>query len=47
MADRDRRFTVAAVALPFFFLVMPGLARAATFTVTNTNDTGMGIFSSY
>ena len=28
MADRDRRFTFAAIALPFLFLVMSGLARA-------------------
>jgi len=40
MADRSRHFTVAAFAIPLLFLAMSGLARAATFTVTNTNDTG-------
>jgi Chlamydia polymorphic membrane protein (Chlamydia_PMP) repeat len=42
MADRNRRFTLAAVALPVLFLAMSGLARAATFTVTNINDSGSG-----
>jgi len=42
MADRNRSFTVAAIALPFLFLLMSGFARAATLTVTNTNDTGAG-----
>ena len=30
MANRNRRFAVAAIALPFLFLAMPGVARAAT-----------------
>src|SRR5208283_5138630 len=38
MADRNRRFTVAAVVMPLVFLAMSGLARAATFTVSNTTD---------
>ena len=42
MADRNRSFTVAAIALPFLFLLMSGFARAATLTVTNTSDTGAG-----
>jgi hypothetical protein len=42
MADRNRRFTPAAVAMPLLFLAMSGLARAATITVSNTNDSGMG-----
>ena len=42
MTDRDWRSTLAAIALPFLFLVMSGLARAATFTVTNTADSGGG-----
>src|SRR5271170_3739419 len=40
MADRNRRFTVAAVVMPLVFLAMSGLARAATFTVSNTTDPG-------
>jgi hypothetical protein len=39
MADRNRRFTCAAVALPLFWLVMAGWARAATIVV-NTLDSG-------
>src|SRR5580658_6986000 len=42
MADRSRRFWLAAIALPFFFVMMSGLCRAATITVTNTHDTGSG-----
>src|SRR5271156_2052247 len=38
MADRNRRFTVAAVVMPLLLLAMSGLARAATFTVSNTTD---------
>jgi hypothetical protein len=37
MADRNRRFTLAAIALPFLFVMMSGLARATTFIV-NTTD---------
>ena len=39
MADRNRRFTFAAFALPFLFLAMSGLARANTIVV-NTLDGG-------
>ena len=39
MADRNRRFTVAAIALPLLFLVMSGLARATNILV-NTLDSG-------
>jgi len=42
MADRNRRFSLAAIALPLFFVMMSGLGRAATITVTNTHDTGSG-----
>jgi hypothetical protein len=43
MAGRNRRFTVAAIALlSLLLMAMPGVARAATLTVTNTNDTGGG-----
>ena len=42
MADRNRRFTLATIALPLLFLAMSGWARAATLTVSNTNDTGIG-----
>jgi CSLREA domain-containing protein len=38
MADRNRRFTVAAIALPFLILLMSGLTRAATITVTTLAD---------
>ena len=38
MADRVRRFTVAAIALPVLFLAMLGLARAKILTVTNTTN---------
>jgi hypothetical protein len=40
MADRNRRLAVAAVALTFLFLVMSGMARANTITVTSLSDTG-------
>jgi hypothetical protein len=33
---------VALIVVPALFLAMSGLARAATLTVTNTNDTGGG-----
>ena len=33
MADRNRAFTLAAIALPFLFLATSGLARANTITV--------------
>ncbi len=42
MADRNWRSALAAIALPFLLLAMSGLARAATITVTNTNDSGAG-----
>jgi hypothetical protein len=34
VADRDRRYALAAITLPFFFLVMSGLARATDIIVT-------------
>ena len=39
MAGSNRRYTVAAIALPFLFLVMSGLARANVIIV-NTLDGG-------
>ena len=39
MADRNRRFTFAAFALPFLLIAMAGLARANTIVV-NTLDAG-------
>jgi fibronectin-binding autotransporter adhesin len=42
MANRNRRFTVAAVALPLLLVATTGMARAATLFVTNTNDSGSG-----
>ena len=39
MADRNRRFTFAAFALPFVLIAMAGLARANTIVV-NTLDAG-------
>ena len=42
MADRNRRYTLGAIALPFFFLMMSGLARATTFFVTELDDSGPG-----
>jgi CSLREA domain-containing protein len=38
MADRKRRFALAAIALTFLFVAMPQLARAATITVQSTLD---------
>jgi hypothetical protein len=40
MADRIRRIAPAAVALPVLFLVMSGMARANTITVTSLSDIG-------
>jgi hypothetical protein len=40
MADRIRRAAFAAIALPFLLLVLSGMARAATLTVSNTADSG-------
>jgi hypothetical protein len=37
MADWNRRFTFAAIALPLLFLVMPGLARANDIFVNTTS----------
>jgi hypothetical protein len=42
MADRNRRFTLAAIALPLLLVAMSGMAHAATFTVSNTLDSGVG-----
>jgi hypothetical protein len=42
MAGSKRRFSLSAILLPLLFLTMSGLARAATITVTNLNDTGPG-----
>ncbi len=43
MADRNRRYTVAAIALPFFLMVMSGLARANLIFVTSLDgDTDAG-----
>ncbi len=39
MADRNRRFTLAAIALPFLLIAMAGLACANTIIV-NTLDSG-------
>jgi hypothetical protein len=39
MADRNRRFRLAAIALPLLLLAISGMARAATITV-NTLDGG-------
>ena len=39
MADRNRRFTIAAIALPFLLIAMAGLACANTIVV-NTLDSG-------
>ena len=38
MADRNRRFALAAIALPSLLLAMAGLARAAIITVTTLAD---------
>ncbi|SRR5258708_5259934 len=37
MADRNRRYSLAAIALPFLFVIMSGLARA-NLIVVNTTD---------
>ena len=37
MADRNRAFTLAVIALPFLFLATSGLARANTITVDTTS----------
>ncbi len=42
MADRNRRFRLAAIVLPFLFMAMSNSARAAMLFVTNTNDSGTG-----
>ena len=39
MADRNWRFTLAAIALPFLFVAMSGLARSNDIFV-NTPDSG-------
>ncbi len=41
MPGSNRRFTLAATALPLLFLAMPGLSRAATITVNTLADTSM------
>jgi hypothetical protein len=43
MADRIRRYTFAAIALPLFLIAMAGLARANTIIV-NTLDSGSDAF---
>src|SRR5579862_4504643 len=40
VADRNRRFTLAAFVLPFLLIAMPGLGRAATITVNTASDPG-------
>src|SRR6202046_2559466 len=42
MAIRNPRYALALVALPLLFLATSGFARAATFTVNTTADTGTG-----
>ena len=43
MANRKRRFALAAIALTFLFVAMPGAAHAATITVQSTlDDTNAG-----
>jgi hypothetical protein len=42
MPDRKWRFRLGAFALTFLFLVMSGMARATTLTVTTTADAGLG-----
>ena len=39
MADRNRRYTLAAIALPFLLIAVGGVARANTIVV-NTLDSG-------
>src|SRR3982074_1867939 len=38
MADPNRRFRLAAITLPLFFLAMSGLARATIIFVDTTDD---------
>ena len=38
MADPNRRFRLAAITLPLFFLAMSGLARANFISVDTTDD---------
>jgi hypothetical protein len=45
MAGSNRRYTLAAIALPFLFVAMSGLARATTIFVNTTSGLG-GFFSS-
>ncbi|MGA9723090.1 MAG: hypothetical protein WBQ86_11570, partial [Candidatus Binatus sp.] len=40
MANRNRRFALAAIALTFMFVAMRGAARAATITVNSRSDPG-------
>ena len=49
MADRNRRFTGAAIALPFFFLLMSGLAHAgiATIVISPSGERLQIVTSSY
>jgi hypothetical protein len=44
MADRIRRVALAAIALPVLFLVMSGLASAATFIVGSPAGLNTAIF---
>ena len=41
MAARNRRFTLGAIALPLFFLLMSAMARAATITVDTLSPTSV------
>jgi hypothetical protein len=43
MADRSWRYALGAIALPVLFVAMSGLARAATFTVSNPAELIMAI----
>src|ERR1700735_3238067 len=45
MAGSNRRFTLAAITLPFLFVVMSGVARATSILVNTTSGLG-GFFSS-
>jgi hypothetical protein len=45
MAGSNRRYTLAAIALPFLFVAMSGMARATTIFVNTTSGLG-GFFSS-
>jgi hypothetical protein len=40
--DQNRRLTLAAIALPFMFLMMSGWTHAATITVNSTSNSGAG-----